>query len=266
MDLEKLCAGVSEAVKATGNFIRGERKTFNMSNVEYKGLNDLVSYVDKTAEQQLVNAFSELLPSSGFITEENTINTRGAEYNWIIDPLDGTTNFVHGVPCYCISVALLQKDKLVLGVVYEVNLDECFYAFENGGAWLNGNRIRVSETEVLQQSLLATGFPYSDYKRMKPYMEVFDHLMYNTHGLRRLGSAAADLVYVACGRFEGFYEYGLNAWDVAGGALIVKEAGGVISDFSGGEDFIFGKEIIATNRKIYNEFLEVVKSKFTSSQ
>ena len=265
MDLENLCAGVCAAVRETGKFIRGERKTFSLTKVEYKGLNDLVSYVDKTAEQKLVRTLSALLPSSGFITEEKTNITRGEEYNWIIDPLDGTTNFVHGVPCYCISVALLQREKLVIGVVYEVNLDECFYAFENGGAWLNGNRISVSAASSLKNSLLATGFPYSDYDRMKPYMEVFDYLMYNTHGLRRLGSAAADMVYVACGRFEAFYEYGLNAWDVAGGVLIVKEAGGVVSDFSGGENFLFGKEIIASNKNVYNEFLEVVKSKFTSS-
>lgn len=265
MNLEKLCADVCEAARAAGNFIREERKTFTRSKVEYKGLNDLVSYVDKTAEQMLVRDLSKILPSSGFITEEKTNTTRGEEYNWIIDPLDGTTNFVHGIPCYCVSVALVSNNKLLIGVVYEVNLDECFYAYENGGAWLNGKRISVSDSATLKQSLLATGFPYSNYERMKPYMEVFDYLMYNTHGLRRLGSAAADLVYVACGRFEGFYEYGLNAWDVAGGALIVKEAGGIVSDFSGGENFLFGKEIISTNQKIYKEFLGVVKSKFTSS-
>ncbi|CAN5612101.1 inositol monophosphatase family protein [soil metagenome] len=266
MDLKMLCKEVCEIVRITGNFIRTERKTFSISKVEYKGLNDLVSYVDKTAEIQLVNALSTLLPSSGFITEENTNNTRSVEYNWIIDPLDGTTNFVHGVPCYCISVALMLKENLVLGVVYEINLDECFYAWEKGGAFLNGNKIEVSDENELKRSLLATGFPYSNYDRMKPYMEVFDYCMYNTHGLRRLGSAAVDLVYVACGRFEGFYEYGLNAWDVAAGAFIVQEAGGKVSDFSGKSDYIFGKEIIATNSNIFEEFLEVVKGKFTVSQ
>jgi len=265
MDLEKLCPRVCETVRKTGAFIRNERKTFSLSKVEYKGLNDLVSYVDKTAERQLVEGLSQLLPSSGFITEEKTTTTRSEEYNWIIDPLDGTTNFVHGLPCFCVSVGLMLKDKLVLGVVYEINLDECFYAFEGGGAWLNGNKISVSSAKTLKESLLATGFPYSDYHRMKPYMQVFDHFMYNTHGLRRLGSAAADLVYVACGRFEGFYEYGLNAWDVAAGALIVKEAGGKVSDFSGGNDCIFGKEIIATNENVYDEFLEVVKKSFKAS-
>jgi myo-inositol-1(or 4)-monophosphatase len=266
MDLEILCGTVCEAVRATGNFIRGERNTFSPSNIEYKGLNDMVSYVDKTAEEQLVKALSILLPSSGFITEENTNNTRSADYNWIIDPLDGTTNFIHGVPCYCISVALMLRESLIMGVVYEINLDECFYAFENGGAFLNGKKISVSETGELKRSLLATGFPYSDYHRMQEYMKVFDHFMYSTHGLRRLGSAAVDLVYVACGRFEGFYEYGLNAWDVAAGAFIVSQAGGKVSDFSGGRNYVFGKEIIATNSGIFEEFLTVVKERFTASR
>jgi myo-inositol-1(or 4)-monophosphatase len=266
MNLEMLCGDVCKAVRSAGNFIREERKTFSMSRVEYKGLNDMVSYVDKTAERQLVDALSGLLPSSGFITEENTRTTRSDGYNWVIDPLDGTTNFVHGIPCYCVSVALMHEDKIVLGVVYEVNLDECFYAVKEGGAFLNGKKISVSAITSLKQSLLATGFPYSDYKRMKPYMEVFDHLMYHTHGLRRLGSAAVDLVYVACGRFEGFYEYGLNAWDVAGGALIVLEAGGKVGDFSGGSDFVFGKEIIAANPDVYGELLGVVREKFISSR
>ncbi len=265
MDLKMLCNNVCDVVRKTGNFIRNERKTFAISKVEYKGLNDLVSYVDKTAEEQLVSALAGLLPSSGFITEENTNNTRSADYNWIIDPLDGTTNFVHGIPCFCISIALMLKEKIVMGVVYEINLDECFYAYENGGARLNGKKIAVSGINELKGSLLATGFPYSNYDRMKPYMEVFDYCMYNTHGLRRLGSAAVDLVYVACGRFEGFYEYGLNAWDVAAGALIVTEAGGTVSDFSGGGNFIFGKEIIATNKNIFDELSEVIKEKFTAS-
>ena len=135
---------------------------------------------------------------------------------------------------------------------------------QNGGAWLNGKRINVSDKTELKDSLLATGFPYSNYSRMKPYMEVFDYCMKNTHGLRRLGSAAADIAYVACGRFEGFYEYGLNAWDVAAGALIVQEAGGKVCDFNGEDNFLFGKEIITTNASIYNEFLEVVKEKFSA--
>lgn len=156
----------------------------------------------------------------------------------------------------------MNHNDLVLGVVHELNFDECFYGWKNGGAYMNGNRIYVSEINKLSESLMATGFPYHNYERMKPYMEIFDYCMHNTHGLRRLGSAAVDLAYVACGRFEGFYEYGLNSWDVAGGALIVKEAGGIVTDFSGGDNFIFGEEMIATNSLITKEFLEVVKEKF----
>ena len=262
MELKSLCKEVIGVVKKTGNFIRQERKSFSVSSVEYKGFNDLVSYVDKSAEKQLIEGLGKLLPQAGFIAEENTLSKKGHEYNWIIDPLDGTTNFVHGVPCFCISIALLKNDAIVLGIIYEINLDECFYAYKGGGAYLNEKKINVSETSALKKSLLATGFPYTDYSRMKEYMEVFDYCMHHTHGLRRLGSAAVDLAYVACGRFEGFYEYGLNAWDVAAGAFIVEEAGGMASDFSGGNNYVFGKEIIATNKNIFDEFLGVVKSKF----
>lgn len=264
MDLKKLCDEVCILVREVGGFIRTEGKIFSASSIEHKGHNDLVSYVDKTAERKLVDGLFELLPEAGFITEEKTSGIKGKTWNWIIDPLDGTTNFIHGVPCYSISIALTKGKELVLGVVYEINLDECFYAFENGGAFLNGNKISVSSTGKLKDSLLATGFPYSNYSRMKEYMEVFDYLMHNTHGLRRLGSAAVDLAYVACGRFEGFYEYGLNSWDVAGGALIVKEAGGKVSDFSGGDNFVFGREMIACNDGVFEELLEVVKEKFYS--
>jgi myo-inositol-1(or 4)-monophosphatase len=258
----ELCREVTEVTSRVGDFILNERKKFQPSSIEKKGHNDLVSYVDKSAELMIVQALKNLLPEAGFITEENTDNTRGNKFNWIIDPLDGTTNFIHGMPCFCISIALMKDQELVLGIVHELNFDECFYAWKNGGAFMNGEKIFVSRTPKLSESLLATGFPYHNYDRMKPYMEIFDYCMRNTHGLRRLGSAAADLAYVACGRFDGFYEYGLNAWDVAGGALLVKEAGGIVTDFSGGDNFTFGAELIATNSFIANDFLNVVKEKF----
>lgn len=265
-ELSNLCDQTIEIVKRAGAFIRAESRNFSQSAVEYKGSNDMVSYVDKNTEKMLVSGLLEILPSSGFITEENTNTTKGSRYNWIIDPLDGTTNFVHGLPCYCVSVALMDGEELVLGVVYEINLDECFYAYRSGGAFLNGKKITVSGIAELKKSLLATGFPYSNYSRLEEYMRVFNYCMYNTHGLRRLGSAAADLVYVACGRFEGFYEYGLNAWDLAAGALIVKEAGGKVTDFSGGTNYLFGKEIVATNSSIHDEFLAIIEKEFTSAQ
>jgi len=262
MSTEELCKAVCTVARDAGAFIREERKQFKSSAIEHKGTNDLVSYVDKTAEQQIVKALTPLIADAGFITEENTLSITGKKYEWIIDPLDGTTNFVHGLPCFCVSIGLTYNGKLCLGVVYEINLDECFYAWQDGGAWLNEKRIYVSDTIALKDSLLATGFPYTDYSRMKPYMEVFDYCMHYSHGLRRLGSAAVDLVYVACGRMEAFYEYGLNAWDVAAGAFIVQQAGGKVCDFNGSDNFLFGREIIATNSGIHNEFLGIVKERF----
>lgn len=262
MNLETICREAIPCVKEAGAFIREQRKTFSQNVVEYKGFNDLVSYVDKKAEQLLVERLKVIFPEAGFITEENTASASGEEYQWIIDPLDGTTNFVHGLPPFCVSVGLAQNNKVVAGIIYEINLDECFYAWKDGGAWLNGEPIKVSPAKELKKSLLATGFPYTNFTRLKEYMEVFDYCMKNTHGIRRLGSAAVDMAYVACGRFEGFYEYGLNAWDIAAGCIIIEEAGGKIGDFSGGDNFLFGKEIISTNSGIYKEFLGVVKECF----
>jgi myo-inositol-1(or 4)-monophosphatase len=260
--MQKLCQDVCLLTKEVGIFIKDQREKFSANNVEIKGKNDFVSYVDKTAEKLIVERLSTLLPEAGFIAEEGTSTKKGEEYNWIIDPLDGTTNFIHGVPCFAISIALMRDSKLVLGVIHELNLDECFYAWEGSKAYLNGKEITTSKTATLESALLATGFPYYDYNRMDEYMELFKYFMKNTRGLRRLGSAATDLAYVACGRFEGFYEYSLQPWDVAAGAFIVQQAGGKVSDFKGGEDYIFGKEIIAGNSPCFNEFVEVVKTYF----
>lgn len=256
------CKDVKEIVNEAVLFIRNERLNFKQSAVEYKGTNDLVSYVDKTAEKILVDKLLLLIPDAGFVTEENTLSIKDKDYCWIIDPLDGTTNFIHGLNCYCVSVALMFKNEVVLGVVHEVVSDECFFAWNDGGAYCNDIKIEVSSIENLNQSLVATGFPYTNYTRMEAYMRVFDYCMRNTQGLRRLGSAAMDLVYVAAGRMDAFYEYGLNAWDIAAGCLILKEAGGKVSDFSGGENYLFGGEIVATNNKIHAPFLEIIDNEF----
>lgn len=254
MELEKLTAASAALCREVATFIRAESARFTEASVESKSLNNLVSYVDKGAEQRLVDGLSKLLPSSGFVAEEGT-GSRGSGDNWIIDPLDGTTNFVHGIPCYCISVGLLRDGELQAGVVLEVTRDECFTAWKNGGAFLNGKSIHVSARQHLQESLLATGFPYDDFGREAQYMELLRALMHNSRGIRRLGSAAADLAYVACGRFEAFYEYGLNPWDVAAGALLVKEAGGQVTDFHNGADWLFGEEIVASNGSIHAEII-----------
>lgn len=261
-DYKELCFKVCEISRNVAKFIQSEVNKIRNSDIETKGLNDFVTYVDKTSEQKIVKALSEILPDAGFIAEENTSEKKGDLYNWIVDPLDGTTNFIHGIPCYSISIALKREHKIVLGVVYEINQDECFYAWEGSKAYLNNEFIKVSNRSLIKDSLLATGFPYYDYSRLEPYMEMFDYFLKNSHGLRRLGSAAVDLVYVACGRFEGFYEYGLRPWDVAAGAFIVQQAGGKVSDFNAGNDYIFGKEIIATNALIFDEFITLTKKYF----
>ena len=236
-----------------------ERKSFDESKIENKGLHDLVSYVDKASEKLIIGELKNLLPESGFIAEEGTNSTKGERFNWIIDPLDGTTNYIQGLPIYAVSIALMDNEELVLGVVYEVGHDECFYAWKNGGAYLNGDSISVSECNNIHDSLLATGFPYNDFSKMNSYMNFLEWAMKNARGIRRLGSAATDLAYVACGRFDSFWEYDLKSWDVAAGALIVQEAGGIVTDYMGGNNYIFGKEIIASNKHINKLILEKVK-------
>lgn len=262
MDYELLCTQVLGITRLTGNFIRKKSMNFDAEKIEFKGLNDLVSYVDKQAERILVDNLAELLPESGFITEEQTSSKKGEVYNWIIDPLDGTTNFIHGLPTYSISVALYEHNKPVIGIVYEINRGEMFYSFKGGAAFLNNKVISVSKRDVIADCLLATGFPYYDFTKQEQYMRLFSELMRNCHGLRRIGSAAVDLAYVACGRFDAFFEYNLNPWDVAAGAYIVQQAGGSIMNFGGGEEFIEKRELLATNSLVDAEILTYIQKHF----
>jgi len=260
MNLEKLCEEVISIVTKTAVFISGELERREELNIEVKGRHNFVTHVDKSAEEMIVNGLSVLLPDSGFIAEEDTSTKRGEKYNWIIDPLDGTTNYIHGLPPYAISVALMADDEIILGVIYEMVLKECFYAWKGSKAYLNGKEIKVSQVDKVNDSLIATGFPYTNFSHLETYMETVRFFMENSHGLRRLGSAATDIAYIACGRFEAFYEYGLKPWDVAAGILIVKQAGGRFSDFRGGDNYLFGGEIVISNALIYDEFLEDVKT------
>lgn len=262
MDLKTMCENVCISAKEAGKFIKTERINFQTEAVEVKSFNQLVSYVDKGAEEILVQALKNILPEAGFITEEKTIATEEKEFMWIIDPLDGTTNFIHNLPVYSVSIGLVNRGKVILGVVYEINHDEMFYAWSGGGAWMNGQRIGVKQNAELGKALLATGFPYYDFKIMDQYLDALKYFMKNTQGMRRMGSAAVDLAYTACGRFDGFFEYGLSPWDVAGGICIIQEAGGIISDFGGGEDYLFGKSIIGASTAIYPEFQRVMKESF----
>ena len=260
MNIKEITNKVIALTKEVGVFLKEEQHKITSEIVEKKGRNDFVTYVDKTAEQKLVDKLKIILPEAGFIAEEGTETKLAEEYNWIIDPLDGTTNFIHGLKPFSISIALQQNTEIVIGVVYEVGLDECFYAYKNGGAFLNGKSITVSKTTELSESLIATGFPYYDYTRLPNFMKSLQYFIENTHGVRRFGTAATDLAYVACGRFEAYYEYGLQSWDVAAGALIVKEAGGQVADFLGGENYIFGKEIIVGNNGVFDSFFAKINA------
>lgn len=262
MNYELVCNKVISIAKLVGNFIRKESTLFDASHIEYKGLNDMVSYVDKTAEERLVSKLSKLIPDAGFLTEEKTINKVGKTYTWIIDPLDGTTNFIHGIPTYAISIALYEDNKPVIGVVYEINRGEMFYAYKGGSAYLNGKEIRVSKNPDLKSSLLATGFPYYQFDKQPQYMQLFTEMMQKCHGLRRIGSAAIDLAYVACGRFDAYFEYNLQPWDVAAGMFIVQQAGGKVINFSGGDECINTREVLATNSLLTDEILSSIKKYF----
>ena len=258
MDLEKICKQTVSAVKEAGEYIACEKGRKNSINIEEKGLHNFVTRVDTTAEKMLVERLSEILPGSGFITEEGTAEKRDGEYNWVIDPLDGTTNFIHGLPPYSVSVALLEEEKVVAGVVHEINLNECFYSWKGAPAFLNGRQINVSETKKVNDSLIATGFPFTDYSLIRPFLKCLEHCMQKSRGVRRLGSAAVDLAYLACGRFDAFYEYGLSPWDVAAGGFIIQQAGGKVTDFSGGDKFLYGGEIIAANSFVFKEFFQMI--------
>jgi|LGVD01.1.fsa_nt_gb myo-inositol-1(or 4)-monophosphatase len=262
MNYKELCNKVIDIAKETGAFMRKEQQNFSESKVEEKSINSLVSYVDKTAEKMIVDKLSAFLPEAGYIAEEGTSDKKGEIYNWIIDPLDGTTNYIHGLPTYAVSIALKKENDIVLGVVYEVGMDECFYAFGDGKAYLNEKEISVKNNPLLKDSLIATGFPYYDFSRNTAFYNTLMTYTQKTRGMRRLGTAATDLVYVACGRFDAFYEYGLSPWDVAAGAYIVEQAGGKVSDYSGKNNWLFGKEIIASSSILYNDFAQIVFDEF----
>ena len=245
IDLQHTLNEVVKIARRTGEFIRHEGLKFDRSKIEEKGLNNLVSYVDMEAERMIVQTLKFTLPDAGFITEEGTETKRADRYNWVVDPLDGTTNFMHGLPPYSVSIALVENDEPVLGVVYIISSDECYHAIKGGGAFCDRKKIEVSKVTEFKDGLYITGMPYTNFGKLDQYWKIFGHFMQKTHGIRRLGSAAADLAYVASGKSEGFFEHGLNSWDVAAGVLLILEAGGQITDYSGGDNYVFGRGIIA---------------------
>jgi myo-inositol-1(or 4)-monophosphatase len=262
LNYDELCQSVVQLSKKIGQWMLQERKTFSSNAIESKSFNNLVSYVDKECERMFIEGLLNLLPQSGIIGEEGIGNKKGEHYNWIIDPLDGTTNYIHDLPFYCTSVALMEDKELVIGVIYNPNLDECFYTSAGSLAYLNGNSIHVSNSINLQQSLIATGFPYDDFGKKEAYIHVLTELFEKTRGIRRCGAAALDLAYVACGRFDAFFEYALSPWDVAAGSLIIQQAGGTVSEFNGDTNFLFGNDIVAGNPTVHLELQTILKNHF----
>ncbi len=253
-NMNQMIKAITEAAHDAGTYLLQSVHQLRRSDIEVKGLNDFVSHVDKQSEALLIDRLQKIIPGSSIMAEESGETMTGSDWTWIIDPLDGTTNYIHGIPLYSVSIGLMKEGSLYAGVVYEPNLNEMFHAERGEGAFLNNQRIRVTETASMCDSLWATGFPYHDFAKMDEYMNFISYSIRHTHGLRRLGSAAVDLAYTACGRLDGFFEFGLKPWDVAAGALLVEEAGGIVSDFDGGQSFVFNQEIIACNERIYTEF------------
>jgi myo-inositol-1(or 4)-monophosphatase len=262
MNLAELEKNVIELCHEVGSFLMKENEGFDRSKIEQKGsTSNLVSYVDKESERRLVYHLSKFLPDSGFIGEEGTDLKGLNEYQWIIDPLDGTTNYLHGLSLYAISIGLLKNGRTILGVVYDPSHKECFHAIEGAQSKCNGKEIKISPITSLEEGLLATGFPYYHSEKKENYLEIIKEFLETTHGIRRLGSAAIDLAYVACGRLEGYFEYNLKPWDVAGGAFIVQQAGGTVSDFKGGSNYLFGGELCAGGQ-VHSHMLEVIQNKW----
>ena len=275
-DLEKYTLAVCEIARQAGAYIREERRKFSLDSVERKHAHDYVSYVDKGSERLIVSALRELLPEAGFITEEGTAEARSEECGvrsekllWVVDPLDGTTNFIHQYAPYAVSIALLQGKTVLIGVVYEICADECFYAWQGGGAWLCGTRseecgVRSERLHVssqkMQDALLCLQFPYNS-DAYKPVMKrLIDRLYGHVGSIRACGSAAMALCQVAAGRLDGYTEQYIGQWDYMAGSLIVMEAGGTVTDYSGSSDFTQGNSVVATNGVIQQDFLTVIKA------
>ncbi|MBI4707830.1 MAG: inositol monophosphatase [Candidatus Omnitrophica bacterium] len=231
-------------------------------DIDTKRASDFVTRADKEAEQIILKTIKHKFPDHHFLAEESIKEVDTGEYRWIIDPLDGTTNFIHEYPVFSVSIALEYKSDVVLGVVYDPLRDELFTAEKGKGAFLNGKPLRVSLISDLSKSLVATGFPFRKKELIDPYLDLFKNIFHRVSDIRRAGSAALDLAYLASGRCDGFFEIGLSPWDIAAGSLLITEAGGIITDFGGGQDYLFTGNIVSGNRVLHGEILKEVKGIF----
>ena len=264
IDLQQLTLSVCKVAREAGAYINKERASFSVDKVERKHAHDYVSYVDKGSEQMIVKALRELLPEAGFITEEGTakenvsaISHQPSDFVWVVDPLDGTTNFIHGFAPYAVSIALVKGREIVVGVVYEIVSGECFYAWKDGKAWVNGQPLHVGTSEI-NDALLCLQLPYNSDAYKPIIKRLIDHFYGNVGSIRMMGSAAIALCYVAAGRLDAYAERYIGQWDYMAGALIVKEAGGRVTNYAGEDYFMEGDSVVATNGIVHQELLRAV--------
>lgn len=262
IDLELLTTEVRRIAMDAGRFLKEERKDFRSESVEKKHAHDYVSYVDKESEKRIVAALAVLLPEAGFITEEGSATYRDEPYCWVVDPLDGTTNFIHDNAPYCVSIALRSKTQLLLGVVYDPCRGECFYGWQGGGAYVDGRRMQVSAIRQMEDALLVVELPYNFEQYARTGEHLIHHLYGRVGGIRMTGSAALAICYVAAGRFDAWAEAFIGKWDYSAAALLVQEAGGRVTDFHGNADFIEGHHVIATNGLLHQELQALIREAF----
>jgi len=246
-----------EIAREAGIFLKN--KLNSVHTIDYKGEINLVTEVDKISEEMITSKINALFPDHDILGEEFTDIDSGSDFRWIIDPLDGTTNYAHGYPCFCVSIALERLNTMTVGIVYDPMLDEMFVAEKGKGAFLNDREIHVSNTSGIIKSLLATGFPYDIQEDSQNNLNYFNEMILKAQAIRRAGSAALDLAYVAAGRFDGFWEIKLNPWDIAAGWLLVEEAGGIVTDMGGSDYYLESLSILASNGRIHIEMMDVIK-------
>ncbi len=253
----------TKAARAAGDIILRNIDKLDRLKVEVKAQNDFVSQVDLKAEEVIIEEIRKAYPDHGIIAEENGRFNEDSEYQWIIDPLDGTTNFLHGFPQFAVSIGLQHKGRMLVAVIYDPMKNELFTAARGDGAQLNGKRIRTTDHKGIKGSLLGTGFPFKHPQHLNTYLETFRAVHPYAAGIRRAGSAALDLAYVAAGRLDGFWELGLNPWDMAAGVLLIREAGGIVTDFSGEGNYLETGNVVAAASKVYPVLYETIKPHLT---
>lgn len=259
LDGRKIMEKTIPIVQEAASFIRKHFGETTAADIEFKEARSMVTYVDKEAEKILVKGLSSILPNATYLTEEDVTENEVSDLTWVIDPLDGTTNFLQGIPFFSVSVALRHRDKEVLGVVYDIMHNESFTAVQGEGAQVNGVPIGVKVSGALSDAVIATGFPYSNGAKSVGYLNILKVVLHQARGVRRLGSAALDLAYVAAGRLDGYYEYNLNAWDIAAGAILVREAGGKVVGFYDDDGWTDGKSVIAGKSERVKELRHIIQ-------